>query len=171
MKSKTKTILIHADPKSVFAYMDQLGNTGMHMTKSSMPMMGGKLVLEQLSANATGLGSTFRWYGKVMGFAMDFTVVVTKWDEAKEKVWETSGEAKMIILSWYRMRLALTPQGEFTKVELGIEYEKPRNIFFRFIAFFLAPWYANWCINNMLRDSKVGLEESSRAEPMFVHHV
>ncbi len=58
--------------------MDNINNTGMHMTKSSKPMMGSKLDLKQLSENSTGLNSKFRWFGKMMWFTMDFTVVVTK---------------------------------------------------------------------------------------------
>ena len=138
--------------------MDNISNTGMHMTKSSMPSMGSNLELMQLSAYATGLNSKFRWYGKMTGFTLDFTVGVTKWIKDKEKVWETIGATKMIILGWYQMRLVLSPQGESTKAELSIAYTRPGNIFFRFISIFLAPWYANWCLNNMLQDSKKSLE-------------
>jgi hypothetical protein len=158
MKTKLKSIIINSTPENVFACMDNLGNTGMHMTESSMMMMGSKLELKQLSENATGLNSRSRWSGKIMGFKMDFTVAVTKWIKDKEKVWETVGETKMIILKWYRMHLIITPQGVNTRVELSIVYTKPDNIFFRFIAFFLAPWYANWCLSNMLNDSKKNLE-------------
>ena len=78
MKILTKNILIHSTQEKVFAYMDNIGNTGTHMTKSSMPIMGSKLEFKQLSKNATGLNSQFHWYGKMIGFTMDFKVVVTK---------------------------------------------------------------------------------------------
>jgi hypothetical protein len=159
MKTKSKSILIHSAPEKVFAYMDNLGNTGMHMTESSAMMMGSKLELKQLSEMATGLHSRFRWFGKMMGFKMDFTVDVTKWIKDREKIWETVGEAKMIILKWYQMRLLVSPEGKNTKAELSIAYTKPDNIFFKLIAFILAPLYANWCLNNMLSDSQKNLEE------------
>ena len=79
MRILAKNIIINSTPAKVFAYMDNIGNTGMHMTKSSTPMMGNKLELKQLSENATGLNSKFHWYGKMKGFTMDFTVVVIKW--------------------------------------------------------------------------------------------
>ncbi len=161
MKIKTKSIIINSAPEIVFAYMDNINNTGMHMTKSSTQMMGSKLVLEQLSKNATGLNSKFRWHGKMMGFTMDFTVVVTKWIKGKEKVWETVGNAKMIILKWYQIHLVIAPEGKNTKAELSIAYKKPENMFFRFIALFLAPLYANWCLNNMLNDSKINFEQKT----------
>ncbi len=127
-------------------------------------MMGSKLVLEQLSENSTGSNSNFRWYGKMIGFTMDFTVVVTKWIKGKEKVWETVGEAKMIILKWYEMHLVIAPEGKSTKAELSIAYIKPENMFFKFIPIFLAPLYANWCLNTMLNDSKVDLEQKIKEE-------
>lgn len=158
MKTKSKTLIIQSSPENVFTYMDNIGNTGMHMTKSSAPMMGSKLELKQLSENATGLNSTYQWYGKMMGLTMDFTVVVTQWTQDKEKIWETVGEAKMIILSWYKMKLLLTPVKDTTQVELSIDYEIPKTLFFRILGFLLAPLYANWCLNNMLQDSKKSLE-------------
>ena len=72
----------------------------------------------------------------MMGFTMDFIVVVSKWIKDKEKVWETIGEAKMIILGWYQMRLLILPKGENTNAELCIAYTNPKNIFFKIIAFF-----------------------------------
>ena len=84
MTIKSKSPIIYATPAEVFAYMDNIGNTGMHMTKSSMPMMGSKLELKQLSENATGLN--------------------------------------------------------------------------------LAPLYANWCLNNMLNDSKKMLEAKQNSK-------
>ena len=159
MKTKTKSIIIQSTPETVFAYMDNLGNTGMHMTKNSAMMMGTKLKLEQLSPNATGLNAKFNWSGKMMGVNMDFTISVTKWVWGKEKIWETVGEAQMIILKWYRMRLCLSPEANFNKAVLSIDYTKPDNVFLWVISIFLAPLYANWCLNSMLKDSKLNLEK------------
>ena len=68
-----------------------------------------------------------------MGFTMDFTVV-TKWLKDKEKVWETIGKAKMIIMDWYQMRLvifrdvlnSLCDKYNFPKKRLLIEQEVER---------------------------------------------
>ena len=164
MKMYSKSILIQSSPERVFAFIDNIGNTGMHMNKSSIPLMGSKLELKQLSENATGLNSKFRWTGKMMGFTMDFTVVVSKWIKDKEKVWEIIGKAKMIILRWYQMRLVILPEGENTKAGLSIAYTNRKNIFFKIIGFFLTPFYANWCLNNMLQDSKKTLETNQNSK-------
>ena len=164
MNMYSKNILIHSSPEYVFTYMDNNGNIGVNITTSSMTMMGSKLELKQLSKNAMVLNSKFRWTGRMMGFTMDFTVVVSKWIKDKEKVWEIIGKAKMIILEWYQMRFVILPERENTKAELSIAYTNPKNIFFKIIAFFLAPFYANWCLDNILQDSKKRLETNQNSK-------
>jgi len=160
MMTKSRSLVIRSTPEKVFAYMDNLGNTGMHMMESSAMMLGSKLHLEQLSENANGLNTKYRWFGKMMGIKMDFTTLVTRWIKDREKVWETIGEARMIILKWYRMRLELVPMvnGRMVEANLSIDYTLPDHFFFRFISYLLAPWYASWCLKNMLNDSKKALE-------------
>ncbi|MBX7109595.1 MAG: hypothetical protein K1X61_13165 [Chitinophagales bacterium] len=86
MKTMQKQISIHASPEKVFAFMDDLSKTGMHMRENSMMMMGSKLVLEQLPGPSKGVGATFHWEGKVMGMPIEIIETVTKWIESQEKV-------------------------------------------------------------------------------------
>ena len=123
--------------------------------------MGSKLELEQLSTNATGIGASYRWYGKMLGMTMDFTETVTNWQLNQFKEWETIGEAKMIIMSWYRMWFKIEPGENGTVAELSISYLPPKEWYFRILSFFFAAWYCNWCLNNMLNDTKKGLEKNS----------
>lgn len=153
MKTISRTEIYQATPERVFKTIDDLGVTGMHMTKSSMMMMGSKLQLEFLTQHHTGLGSRYRWTGAMMGFEMDFTVEVTRWIEGREKIWETIDDPKLIIYSWYRMELHVRPSGNGTKAELSITYEKPRGFLNRVISFFLADWYCRWCLRKMLGDA------------------
>jgi predicted ATPase len=147
----------------VFKYLDNLGVTGMHMTKSSAMMMGSKLHMEYLTHHHSGPGTKYRWTGTMMGMKMDFTVEVTKWTEGVEKVWETIGESKMIIYSWYRMHLLVYPRGNKTQAELSITYENPKGWFAKIISFLFADWYCNWCLKNMLSDTKTKIEEDKIA--------
>jgi hypothetical protein len=162
MKMLTKKIYINASPERVFETLDDLGVTGMHMTQSSAMMMGSKLHLHYLTENRKGLGSKYRWTGKMMGMNMDFTVEVTKWIKGIEKVWETIGEAKMIIYSWYRMNLLISRNGNKTLTELSITYRKPRSWFAKLISFLFADWYCKWCLNNILNDTKRALEPNNK---------
>jgi hypothetical protein len=154
MKTLSRKEIFPASAQQVFKTIDDLGVTGMHMTESSMMMMGSKLNLEFLTQNKTGLGSRYRWTGKMMGLAMDFTVEVTKWINAVEKTWETIGDTKLIIYSWYRMKLQVNEVNGKTEAELSISYEKPKGLFNGILCFFLADWYCRWCLKKMLGDAK-----------------
>lgn len=160
MKSITRIETYNATPEQVFKSIDDLGVTGMHMTRSSMMMMGSKLNLEFLTENHTGLASRYRWTGKMMGLKMDFTVEVTKWISGKEKIWETIGAAKLIIYSWYRMQLIILPTLNGCKAELSISYEKPKGFFNNILSILFADWYCRWCLKHMLGDAKKSIELS-----------
>jgi len=168
MKTITRTEVYDASPQKVFKYLDDLGVTGMHMTKSSAMMMGSKLHLEYLTPNHTGLASKYRWTGTMMGIKMDFTVEVTKWIDGAEKTWETIGEAKMIIYSWYRMHLLVKPTAGGSEAELSITYEKPKGRFAKILSFLLADWYCNWCLKNMLGDAKKSVEFNNNSKTFFM---
>jgi hypothetical protein len=159
MKTLKRHILIQSSPERVFEVLDDLAVTGMHMTNSSAMMMGSKLHLQYLSTNHTGLDSKYRWTGKMMGIKLEFTVAVTKWVKGVEKVWETIGNARMIIYSWYQMRLMISQTDGKTSAELSITYKRPKNLLARIVSWFLADWYCNWCLKKMLNDTKKQLEE------------
>jgi hypothetical protein len=109
MKTIERTKQYSASPEEVFDCLDDLGVTGMHMTQSSMPMMGGKMDLTFLTPNKTGPHTKYRWTGKVLWWELNFTVEVVTWERGKEKVWETIGATKLIIYSWFRMNLNVWP--------------------------------------------------------------
>ncbi len=158
MKTLKGHILIQSSPERVFEVLDDLGVTGMHMTNSSAMMMGSKLNLQYLTTNHIGLHSKYRWTGKMMGLRMDFTVEVTKWIKGVEKVWETIGNARMIIYSWYQMRLVISQIDGKTNAELSISYTRPRNLLLKLVSWLFADWYCNWCLRKMLNDAKKNVE-------------
>lgn len=146
-----KEMIINGTSDSVFAFMDDIRNTGKHMTKSSGAMAGGKLKIEWLSKNKTGLGTKYRWTGKAMGIKMDFTVEVSKWVEGKEKVWGTVGGAKMIVIDWFEMYLIMTQAKDgISKAKLSINYTKHKGL----LGFLFGKSYAKWCVKSMLKDTR-----------------
>jgi len=150
-----REMTIRGSQEDVFAFMDDIRNTGKHMTESSGAMAGSKLKIEWLSDHKTGLGTKYRWTGKVVGIKMDFTVEVSKWIEGKEKVWGTVGDAKMIVIDWFEMDLIMTPEmdGE-SKAKLGINYTKHKGLW----GFLFGIWYSKWCVKSMLKDTKKHFE-------------
>jgi hypothetical protein len=172
MKTIQKTMTYRATPEAVFDHLDDLSVTGMHMTKSSMPMMGGKMNLEFISPNKKGLNTKYRWTGKVLWMNLDFTVAVTKWVKGIEKSWKTIGPTKMIICSWFRMDLQIEPNGPETTAHLSITYEKPKGFFNVILSFLLANWYCRWCLNNMLNDTASRLKNQDvEKEKMPSHEI
>ncbi|HET9745793.1 MAG TPA: SRPBCC family protein [Chitinophagaceae bacterium] len=162
MKTIERSKIYQASPEEVFDCLDDLSVTGMHMTKSSMPMMGGKMNVELLSPHQKGLNTKYRWTGKVLWMVLDFTVHVTEWIRGREKSWETVGVARMIIMSWFKMNLKVEGNNQQSTAHLSINYEKPRGFFNRMLSFLLAGWYSRWCLNNMLNDAARKLAHVSK---------
>jgi hypothetical protein len=160
--------IFHASPEAVFDCLDDLGVTGMHMTESSMPMMGGKMDLQFLTLNKRGVGTRYRWTGKVLWRQLDFTVEVTKWIRSKEKIWKTERPAQLIIYSWFQMNLKIWNNQEDSLTQLSISYEKPKGLFNQLLCLLLGDWYCNWCLNNMLNDTEKKLEDSCSLEQRIV---
>lgn len=95
----------------------------------------------------------------MMGLLIDVEMEVTKWVPGVEKIWETIGEPKLIIYSWYRIQLIITdiPEG-ISQAELSITYKKPSRLFYKILSFFFADWYCKWCLKKMLAEAKNNLE-------------
>ena len=150
-----REMIISGSQEEVFVFMDDIRNTGKHMAESSVAMAGSKLKIEWLSDHKTGLGTKYRWTGKVVGMKMDFTVEVNKWIEGKQKVWGTVGDAKMIVIDWFEMDLITTREkDEKSKAKLGIYYTKHSGLW----GFLFGKWYSKWCVKSMLRDTRKHFE-------------
>jgi len=152
-----REMIINGSQEEVFAFIDDIRNTGKHMTENSGAMAGSKLKIEWLSAYKTGLGTKYRWTGKVVGMEMEFNVEVSKLVEGKEKGWGTVGDAKMIVIDWFEMDLVMIPEKDGkSKAKLGINYTKHRGPW----GFLLGKWYSKWCVKSMLKDTKKHFKKS-----------
>jgi hypothetical protein len=166
LRTVTRTKIFNASAEDVFKNLDDLGVTGTHMTNSSAMMMGSKLELTYLTSHHIGRGSKYRWTGKMMGIPMDFTVVVTKWIMDKEKIWETVGDSKLIIYSWYRMMLKIEPVSNGTRATLSIGYRRPQSFILKIISLLFADLYCIWCLKKMLGDATRHLAHPVRTAPI-----
>jgi hypothetical protein len=156
----SRSIRIAAPPEAIFNHVDDIHNTGWHMEKSSMPLMGSRMSVETLSTNHTGLGATYRWTGRVLGMPLDFTETVISWVKNKERVWRTIGEPKIIIMSNYEMAFFIKKAKGGSELTIEISYELPRAFFGKLLGLLLADWYSNWCLTNMTSDAKAALEKA-----------
>ena len=98
----------------------------------------------------------------MMGMTIDLSETVTKWQPNSLKEWETDRGAKIIIMSWYRMWFEILPNQNGTIAKLSISYLQPKQWFYKILSFLFAKWYCNWCLNNMLNDTRKELEKNSK---------
>ena len=157
MRTIQKVKSYKASSKEVFDCIDDLGVTGMHMTESSMPMMGGKMHLEFLTPQKTGLHTKYRWTGKMLWWPLDFTVEVTRWISGRVKTWETIGPTQLVIYSWFQMNLMVEQGSKESIASLSISYERPQKVINKILCFLFGDWYCRWCLKNMLKDTETKL--------------
>jgi hypothetical protein len=162
----TATVRIDGPAPAVFAFMDDFSNLGGHMNKRSMAMMGSRLQLDRLSAQATGVGARYRWHGRVLGLALDLTEVVTEWVPDRRKAWQTAGEPRLIVMAGYRMAFTISPTGAGSVLTVEIEYDIPPSPVGRLMSWLLADAYSRWCLRRMCRDAKAAVERApTRVSP------
>lgn len=123
----SRSATIEAPAERVFAYVDDIRNLARHMSeRGSMPMMGSKLSLDIVTAAQTGLGATYRYNGRIMGLAIDFSETVTRYEAGREKIWRTIGEPRLLIIDSYEMAVrveALTDVA--SRLTFSIDYQLP----------------------------------------------
>jgi Polyketide cyclase / dehydrase and lipid transport len=152
-----ETIEIAAAPAQVFAWLDNPRNTGWHMSRPSLAMLGGSLRVERLSAMAAGVGATYRSWGRVLGLRIDFTTIVVRWVADREKVWRTIGNPRLIVIGPFEMRFGVEPVVGGARLTMALEYELPSRGLGRLLGRALAAPYAKWCLRRMCRDARAAL--------------
>jgi hypothetical protein len=157
-----ETTTIAAPPARVFAWLDNPRNTGWHMSRPSLAMLGGALRVERLSAMATGVGATYRSWGRVLGLRLDFTTTVVRWVADREKVWRTIGDARLIVIGHFEMRFGIDPVDGGARLIMALEYELPSRGWGRLFGQVLAAPYARWCLRRMCRDARAALGADDR---------
>ena len=152
-----ETTTVPAPPARVFAWFDDPRNTGWHMSRPSLAMLGGALRVDQLSAMATGVGATYRSWGRVLGLRIDFTTTVVRWVADREKIWRTIGAPRLIVIGHFEMRVGVDPVDRGARVIMTLDYELPSRGFGRLLGSALAAPYAKWCLRRMCRDARTVL--------------
>ena len=163
-RSLEETVVVGAAATTVFAWLDEPRNTGFHMSRPSLAMLGGALRLERVSAQTTGVGATYRSWGRVLGLPIDFTTAVTQWVPGREKTWRTVGKPRLIVLGDFQMRFSLASRDGGTNVVMAIDYSLPTRGIGRLVGAVLAAPYARWCLRRMVRDARSTLDSNRARE-------
>jgi len=58
------------------------------------------------------------------------------------------------------MWFEIAPYENKTLAKISISYLPPTEWYYKILSFFFTDWYCNWCLNNMLNDTKKNLENN-----------
>jgi Polyketide cyclase / dehydrase and lipid transport len=149
-RHREASAMIDAPPEQVFAYVDDHSRFSSHMTDSSWMMGGGRMLVELDDAKGQTVGSHIRLSGKVFGIRLFLDEVVTRRTPPTEKVWETVGAPRLLVIGPYRMGVQIRPMAGCSRLHVFIDYDIPAGWVTRWLGRLFGGVYAKWCVAQML---------------------
>jgi Polyketide cyclase / dehydrase and lipid transport len=159
-RHKEGSVLIAASPEIVFAYVDDHSRFSSHMSESSWMMGGGGMGVELDAAKGQAVGSHIRLSGNVFGIRLFLDEVVTRRNPPREKVWETVGPPRLLVIGSYSMGLELKRENGNSRLRVFIDYDLPTGRAARWLGRVFGGMYATWCVDQCSRDRRSTLEMS-----------
>ena len=145
-----RVVFIPASPGQVFAFADDHSRLSSHMNESSWMMGGGRLAVEIDDSRGQGVGSHIRLNGRVFGVPLYLDQVVTRRSPPHEKVWETVGTPRLLVIGHYEMGVHVTPAEGGSQLRVFIDYDLPTAWLAYWLGWVFGPVYARWCVSQML---------------------
>lgn len=142
-------VLISATPEDVFAFVDDHSRLSSHMSQSSWMMGGGRMLVEIDGLAGRAIGSHIKLSGKVFGLSLSLDEVVTRRDPPTDKVWETVGTPKLLVIGSYRMGIQISAEHQRSRLRVFIDYELPTTWRTRWLGWLFGGIYAKWCVRQM----------------------
>lgn len=142
-------VSIAATPEEVFAFIDDHARFASHMSQSSWMMGGGRMVVDVDVGKGQAVGSHIRLSGKVFGVRLFLDEVVTRRNPPAEKVWETVGAPRLLVMGSYRMGVEVRPENGRSRVRVFIDYDLPTG-WTSWLGLLFGSIYAKWCVAQML---------------------
>ena len=147
---RERTQFVAASPSQVFAFVDDHSRLSSHMEQSSWMMGGGRMSIETDAAKGQAVGSHIRLKGRVFGLNVFLDEIVVVREPPSQKVWETVGEPRLLVIGPYRMGFDIRDSHGGSELRVFIEYGLPRGLVTRWLGRMFGGWYANWCVEQML---------------------
>jgi len=141
---------VAAAPEEVFAVVDDHARFSSHMSESSWMMGGGRMSVELDEARGQAEGSHIRLSGRVFGVRLYLDEVITRRDPPNAKVWATVGAPRLLVIGQYEMGVEIAPESGGSCVRVFINYELPKGWATYWLGRLFGPFYATWCVNQML---------------------
>ncbi|CAM4302523.1 Polyketide cyclase/dehydrase/lipid transport protein [Novosphingobium lubricantis] len=107
-----------------------------------------KLRLDE--AQGRGVGAKIALEGRMLGIALRVEEVITEYRPPAQKVWETIGEPRLLVIGSYRMGFTVEPQPTGSLLAVFIDYELPSGLW-GVLGRLAGPFYARWCSLNMAK--------------------
>ena len=142
------SITLIAEPKEIFAYIDDHKGFSSHMTKSSWMMGGGSMKVTTDEGNGQRIGSHIRLNGKAFGINLFLEEIITKYKPPNIKSWETVGIPRLLIIGSYKMGIEIKEGENGSNVRVFIDYQLPKTNTWLGILF--SKLYAKWCVHQMI---------------------
>ena len=92
--------------------------------------------------------------GRVFGIRLFLDEVVIMREPPLQKIWETVGELRLLVIGPYRMGFNLSPDGPAAQLRVGIDYELPTKGIARLLGRLFGRPYAKWCTRQMVHDAQ-----------------
>ena len=141
---------VDASQHDVFAFVDDHAQFSSHMSESSWMIGGSRMLVELDEAQGKAVGSHIRLSGRVFGVPLGLDEVVTHRDPPSNKVWETVGAPRLLVIGGYSMGIEITPEREGSRLRVFIDYQLPAGPVTYWLGWLFGRLYARWCVDQML---------------------
>ena len=159
------TRIVAATADALFRHLDDHNRLASHMSQSSWMMAGSTMDIELDAAKGQAEGSHIRLRGRVLGIPIFVEEVVTEHQPPFNKVWETIGVPKLLVIGDYKMGFEITPQGTSSLLHVFINYNLPEPLLMRLLGHVFGGFYARWCTESMAKDAAAYFTPSAVQKP------
>lgn len=146
-----ESVVLKAKPEEVFAYVDDHHKFSSHMNEPSWVMGGSKMETTVDDGYGQRIGSHITMSGKVFGINLFLDEVITKHEPPNQKVWETVGNPRLMVIGSYQLGFELKPVNGGTSFRVFIDYELPKFLSTRWLGYLFGGMYAKWCVRQMIQ--------------------
>ena len=141
---------IKASAPDIFAFIDDHAQFSSHMNESSWMMGGGQMSTRVDERKGQAVGSHIFMSGRVVGLHLELDEVVTVRRPPTEKVWQTVGQPRLLVIAEYQMGVWIEPTEDGSHLTVFIDYALPVGAVTYWLGRLFGRVYAKWCVNQML---------------------
>lgn len=145
--------LLAVDAAHLFAHLDDHRRLASHMEKPSLMTAGASMRIDTDDRHGQAVGSVIRMSGRMLSLRLSVEEAVVRRAPPREKIWETVGEPRLVVIGAYRMGFTITPAGTGTRLVVFIDYRLPGRGIGQWLGRLLGAPYAAWCTRRMTRDA------------------